>query len=134
MMLVYRIENADGEGPFSGSSRDEYMRHGYTKGDVCWYEGPGPYDDARDTSWETYMNFSMANKVCGTPSLATLRRWFRVPEVLGLMGFKITLWRVADDEVGWFTYQCVFDRARAELVATYDLPTSWGDLPVDTLR
>lgn len=125
-MLIYRVQNADGHGPFYGSSRGEYDKIGHCKDDAVWYDGPAPQNEAfREDRYDFDM---LDGRVCGVERPALLEEWFPIPEALALLDYSLTVWEVdgASDDVDPFWYQVTFKPATAERLATLPIGETWA--------
>lgn len=113
-MYVYRVEDANKEGPYTYSDR---------KGTREMTEAHGSSTNARPTPYNdglrgVYMHhISTPNRVCGFLSLKQLLWWFQGYErYLEERGFFITVYREKTVYKG--RTQCVFDRT-SEPTSTY---------------
>lgn len=126
-MKVYRIENAEGKGPWSSSPhvqaivRDVY---GFSESAsrLCPGNMPSPYargeDAVKDHHTELTNRGHKAHALFAFPNMRMLRRWFR-PKLLRAMGeygFVINVYEVRDFSASY--HQVVFDRRSATLIGT----------------
>lgn len=106
-MLVYRLENERGNGPYMGFSpllAEMGLRH---------------HGDADHPTPEQEDMWSMdAHEYCAVPSLKGAQEWFKgYGEVLDEAGFELTVWDAMDVRRG--EKQVVFRKDTARLVASY---------------
>ena len=116
-MIVYRVQNAKGTGPFQGSVM------GLVK---LWEDGPTPREDG--------LEGSMADMHCGVGEPYYLPQWFPQPHSLRARGFTLTVWDVPDDHAEWLRHQAVFARDAATLIATLVLPDVWDEAFLSSLE
>lgn len=119
-MLVYRYENEDGYGPFTGGHlawdfTDAMLEAGRyadcdDPGDPdCWHNRfPNLWEEGLNApdDWEDR---------CAVRSPRDVVRWFPKPcrEVLAREGFRLAAYEVPDDAVLTGDHQVVFDASRA---------------------
>jgi hypothetical protein len=110
-MLVYRVENADGEGPYAGFKTTDLSRHYNTD------THPGPYYD-NIPSVHSYHRF-------GFSSAEKFVSWFNEDERASLAGdgYRMSIYDVDPAHVIHGRKQVVFEAAEATLFETLDLIT-----------
>lgn len=142
-MRVYRVEDAEGYGPFQGG-RGEALHdallannhQGALLADMageCWhswarerggdYLFPTPWNDPLiGRTWEGF-GWARIDPRVGCLSLRDIVTWFPKPcrSVLKDEGFRLTLWEVKEGEVLAGTRQCLFDRSNSHLVTSRPL-------------
>ena len=112
-MLIYRVEDSAGRGPYIGQpepvdcrSSKALSRHSNS------LTHPAPYSDGISISQGEY---------CGFESMDKLRRWFWGDiEWLRKKKFHVSIYRIDEGHVKIGMKQVVFNRKRAELVSTID--------------
>ena len=97
-MIVYRVENEDGKGPYEGTCDWSLWQ---TR-DHVEPSHPGPKDDGIDIEMEV--------DYCGFASFGQLRDWFESEELVMLrkLGFKVRRIRVPRSRVKFGKKQVVF--------------------------
>lgn len=101
-MLFYRVEMADGMGPYRMSVVNPAMSSAHTDMDH-----PTPWNEAK-------LGFRLDDEeVCGFTALVDAKRWFRGwgPD-LAARGFELNVYEVDAFAVREGDYQSVIDRAR----------------------
>lgn len=116
-MIVYRIQNELGQGPYS-VSWGEYVCEGTRH--------PSPYEDSGMMDAWRYANFGLgaSNYHFGFTCESQLRTWFYRDEWLHMMkerGLKLTIWEVAVTDTIVGHTQLAFIRLYATLVETREL-------------
>lgn len=110
-MLVYRVENADREGPYAGPKTISLDRHFNIE------THPGPwYDNIPNVCYEHRFGFSSMEKFVG---------WFNEAEREGLArdGYRLSIYDVAPEHVIQGRKQVVFEAEKASLFEILDLVT-----------
>jgi len=114
MTLVYRVENARGEGPYQG---DESVCSHLRRSHRGRRRAPGPYDDG---IWSI-----RDEDLFGFVSLERLLAWFSEGErhVLDRAGFEVAIVRVPKVRQTGRSGQCTFDKRDAKRVGRMSLLT-----------
>lgn len=111
-MFVYRVEKADGNGPYQGTA-SSFIPHVYG---IDLQKHPIPHDDmpTNGPPWRSYR--------FGFRSKAQLRAWFSKldRELVASRGFQVRRYRVPKNWVLLGGKQVVFNPDVAELSATLD--------------
>lgn len=115
-MLVYRVENENGNGPYVGGAHDLLwlMRedHNTFYDDPADDPHPGPRDDGID--------WMAADEYSALASPEAAQTWFEgYGEVLHGAGFELTVWEAQDVRHG--SKQVVFRKDSARMVASYPI-------------
>lgn len=133
-MRVYRIENAEGHGPWCWSDSDQACgadRYDRTKADdkPSCYEGPCGYSDCKTygdkDSWDNSNDWGDA-EVHGCVNLTQLEQWFQCPngrEVMEAHGHHGVVYEVPREYVRFGAWQVIFKLGKAERVGSFDLKT-----------
>jgi hypothetical protein len=108
-MLVYRVEDDEGGGPYRGDNHVDGMGSKHTDSDH-----PAPCDDGLPFLPPDYMN-------CGFASLSQFKAWFDQDDRwdLKVNGFRLRIFKA--DVVDHGEKQVMFHRGRARLVETRDV-------------
>lgn len=99
-MLVYRVENASGEGPYVSGAANVLRDHNYCA------NHPNIYEDNIELRWGK-------DPRCGCVNLEALKKWFgEYLQTLLNLGYYIVEYSVLDSRVivGESGIQCGFDR------------------------
>ena len=117
-MLVYRIQNELGRGPYS-FSWGEYVSEGARHPSPC-------EDSGMAVEWgqRNFRNVASLDYYFGFTNETQLRTWFYRDKWLSMMkehGLKLTIWEVAAADVIVGHTQLAFIRERATLVETREL-------------
>lgn len=111
-MIVYRVENAEGEGPYWHSVENAIGISIGTIHNKC-HNHPAPSEDIVDTQFDRFSN----QWYYGCLSLEQLVKWFTLPEnyfpLLREKGFYIVAYECEDKDVAKGDKQCAFKRGRA---------------------
>lgn len=115
--LVYRLEDATGEGAFQAVDIDAF---GDLMGELGFDDPhkthPAPWEDGDDIARTFEEHAHDPAWVCGCKDLAQLQWWFP-RETIGLLGGQqVTVWEVPADEVTFGKHQVMFDRAVAKCI------------------
>jgi hypothetical protein len=99
-MIVYRVENKNGVGPYDGTG----IWSLWQTRDHVEPSHPGPKDDGID--------FKSGEYICGFASYRKLRDWFEAEELVALrkLGFRVRRIRVPRSKVKFGKKQVVFRR------------------------
>jgi hypothetical protein len=129
-MRVYRIENAEGHGPWCFSPSDKDCgadRYDRTKDDdkPSCYEGPTGWDDCRIMRADV-PDCAGPVLVHGCVNLTQLEQWFQCPNGRAVMeahGHHGVVYEVEKADVYFGSRQVIFPLAKAERVGSFDLVT-----------
>lgn len=106
-MLVYRVEDSEGRGPYR--KRAGYV-HEWSKDENGHndYNHPSPYQDGLPGMWD------MESYICGFKSKAQLKAWFSEEELSNLeaLGFSIKTFEVPKSDVKVGGKQVIFLRPK----------------------
>jgi hypothetical protein len=118
-MMVYRVENRNREGPYSGRLTTDLSHH-YNA-----VTHPGPWDDGLGRSLYSYHRF-------GFSSLEMMRVWFNADDRRGLRtdGYHLAAYEVPPSHVKHGSKQIIFDHYEAKLVERFDLV---DEIPISIL-
>jgi len=127
-MHVYRIENAEGCGPWhAGSGRDAYNKNHRCRDDShSCSEPPGPFSEYGTPLKAHFDATDGAGYLFGFKSRAQLKRWFRSMagrRAMAKAGFRLSLYEVPASKVVAGKWQVAFDRKAAALRGTMDVAT-----------
>jgi hypothetical protein len=129
-MLVYRIEDAKGDGPWHVGAVFDYDDAHRCRRAHSAYDPPGPcsYEELGTDLHNTFRNrASDANEFFfGFRSKAQLRRWFRSAvgrRAMKKHGLSLAVFDVDPAHVAQGNWQLAFRRALATRVSTLDLVT-----------
>lgn len=132
-MIVYRLQNDAGLGPYTIRRGSTYPVPSYLQIEQDWLSNPrkrdeedphpSPTEDGlalnEGLAWSALRN----DEFCGFESMASLRAWFlrepQDPEALDNLGLRVTVWKVHGRYVRKGRKQLVFKREKAELLETY---------------
>ncbi len=97
---MFRVEAADGAGPYAGNEDNEELAHMFAvHGDA---DHPDPFDDP-------LLDGIYPDEVCGFPTLCALEEWFTgYDDPLAEAGYKIALYTVELQSVRYGKKQAVF--------------------------
>lgn len=130
MPLVYRVENGDGEGPYTASN-GQSLYHLNAGSAGAWQSEcfdlknrhPAPYDDSKlvRSGFDVFKrNFECSYDVedlsFGFESPEQYRSWFFSDELLhklDAMGFRLHVYDVPENQVAFGNSQCAFRKDRA---------------------
>ena len=123
-MLVYRIEDGEGRGPFTTGKSIAYTvghkcHDGHSAGDP-----PNPSNDYH--GGDLAERFCAGVHYCGFKSKAQLRRWFRSQagrRALKKEGFHVSVFDIPKKEVLKGHWQIAFRRPAFDVVGKLDLET-----------
>ncbi|PLP55560.1 hypothetical protein CYK37_30185 [Mesorhizobium loti] len=121
-MLVYRIEDARGYGPWSGSGTAEAYWDAAEVG-TNPNDHPSPYVEG-GVLYDAYVRW--ADGRFGCSSVEQLRDWFPCPkgrEVMRQRGYRAVAYQVEPEALCEGTMQVIFQQHRAQLVKVLDLGT-----------
>ena len=101
-MLIYRIENAEGKGPYMSVGQSAFATEYHNEGSGR----PEPEYDFAPTKWEKAHKYKW---VFGFSTLDQLSKWFNLKErkKLNELGFKVALYEAPVYEAS--RYQAMFD-------------------------
>lgn len=105
-MLVYRVENASGEGPYNGAfCRKEGMSYRHSDN-----RHPGPYH------YKSLLSGISKSEYCGFNSIDNARKWFAgFIRSLDAEGFHLSVYESSSARVGRFG-QTLFVKSEARFV------------------
>lgn len=114
-MLVYRVENENGNGPYMAFNPALYaMREDHG----TWY--PDPADDPHPNPYGDGLGGMYADEYSAVQSPEAAQTWFEgYGEVLHEAGFELTVWDAQDVRCG--QKQVVFRKDTAKQVASYPI-------------
>lgn len=115
-MLVYRVENEKGTGPYIGGALEILwvMREHHS----TFYDDPE--DDPHPGPSEDGIPWMMADEYSAVQSPEAAQAWFEgYGEVLDEAGFEMTVWDAQDVRCGG--KQVVFRKDTARMVASYPI-------------
>lgn len=97
---MFRVELADGTGPYAGKEDNAELAHMFAvHGDA---EHPDPFDD-------DLLEGIYPDEVCGFPTLCALEEWFAgYEDPLAEAGYKISVYTVELQQVRYGKNQAVF--------------------------
>ena len=109
-MLIYRIENKRGQGPYCSKHKDQALRNWLCSRHFDAEKHPAPDDDGID-------DWTRSHK-CGFSSLKKLKAWFNTEElnVLYEAKFDIVKYEVDKKDVLVGKKQVMFNRRKARRV------------------
>ncbi|AKM09370.1 hypothetical protein [Croceicoccus naphthovorans] len=127
-MNVYRIETNQGNGPFG----DDYamietlmLRSGRQTHTDDVENYPNPWFDKGFDRRELTVNFAAGRAYCGVIDLEGIDHWFPEPVRIWMAqnGYRLAVYRCADEDVLQGDKQVLFLRSKADLTDTLDIIT-----------
>lgn len=115
-MIIYRVENSEGWGPFSSEISDKLFGEILRKWAEHTNSLPTPEEDLKEEDKKIlYKNFTFFKHGC--ESLDQLKMWFGdfLPK-LEELGFKISTYEVQEEFILRGQYQILFDYRKAEII------------------